>query len=443
MRIQLCYGPGQLDIELPEQALANGARVDVLEKQPIAPIADPDAALRAELAAPRGTLPLDELARGRRDAVIVVSDITRPVPNALLLPPLLDALRRAGLPREAIALQVATGLHRPNTQGELDQMLGTELARSLRIVQHDARDAAAHADLGTTSSGIPIRLDRFYLERDFRILTGMIEPHLMAGFSGGRKALCPGLAATETMRAAHSPAMIEDRIGPGILEGNPLHDALLEVMRRAGADFLANVALDRERRVIGVFCGDPEEAHADGMAFVDRESHAALDEPADLVIVSAGGAPLDATFYQAIKGIATASCIVRPGGAILLCAALSEGVGSASFEKLLRETRSPEEFELRLADDAFFAIDQWMLQHLCQAQRRARVLLYTDGLPLEAAGELLVEAVPTPEVGVERALSRLGPRPRIAVVPQGPYILATVRGEKRPLGRAGDAHPPT
>ena len=137
------------------------------------------------------------------------------------------------------------------------------------------------------------------------------------------------------------------------------------------------------------------------MDFVERESHAALDEPADLVIVSAGGAPLDATFYQAIKGVATASCIVRRGGAILLCAALSEGVGSASFEKLLRETRSPEEFELRLADDAFFAIDQWMLQHLCQAWRRARVLLYTDGLPLEAAGELLVEAVPTPEAGVE------------------------------------------
>ena len=441
MRIQLAYGRGKLAIELPEPPLATGAHVDVLEKEPVAPIADPDAVLRAALAAPRGTPPLHELALGRRDAVIVVSDVTRPVPNAVLLPPILEALHRAGLPPEAIAIQVATGLHRPNTPAELDQMLGSELARSLRIVQHDARDAAAHADLGTTSGGIPIRIDRFYLERDLRILTGMIEPHLMAGYSGGRKVLCPGLAATETMRVAHSPAMIEGRIGPGILEGNPLHEGLLEVLRRAGADFLVNVALDRERRIIGVFCGDPEAAHAEGMDFVERESHAALDEPADLVIVSAGGAPLDASFYQAIKGIATASCIVRPGGAILLCAALSEGVGSASFEKLLRETRSPEEFELRLADDSFFAIDQWMLQHLCQARRRARVLLYTDGLPLEAAGELLVEAVPTPEAGVERALAGLGPRPRIAVLPQGPYLLATVRGEKRPLGAWPESPP--
>ena len=438
MRIQLAYGCGELEIELPEQPLATGVHVDVLEKQPVAPIAHPDAAVRAALAAPRGTPPLHELALGRRDAVIVVSDVTRPVPNAVLLPPILEELRRAGLPPEAITVQVATGLHRPNTPAELGQMLGSELARSLRIVQHDARDAAAHADLGTTSGGIPIRIDRFYLERDFRILTGMIEPHLMAGYSGGRKVLCPGLAATETMRVAHSPALLESRIGPGILEGNPLHEGLLEVLRRAGADFLVNVALDRERRIIGVFCGDPEAAHEEGTDFVERESHAPLDEPADLVIVSAGGAPLDASFYQAIKGIATASCIVRPGGAILLCAALSEGVGSASFEKLLRETRSPEEFELRLADDSFFAIDQWMLQHLCQARRRARVLLYTDGLPLEAAGELLVEAVPTPEAGVERALAGLGPRPRIAVLPQGPYILATVRGEKRPLGRTGD-----
>jgi nickel-dependent lactate racemase len=172
------------------------------------------------------------------------------------------------------------------------------------------------------------------------------------------------------------------------------------------------------------------------MRFVERESLVSLDEPADLVIVSGGGDPLDATFYQAIKGIATASAIVRPGGFILLCASLSEGIGSASFEKLLRESQSAEEFERRLQDDAFFAVDQWMVQHLCQARRRARVMLYTDGLPLHAAGELLVEA--TPAAGVERALASLGSRIRVAVLPQGPYLLATVGGARRPLGRAGD-----
>ncbi len=429
MQVRIAYGRGDLQLELPE-----ALDVRVLEKHSVTPLADPAATLAAALETPIETPPLRELARGRHDAVIVVSDRTRPVPNALILPPILDALRAGGLPPDRVSLEVATGLHRPNTPAELDEMLGTEIARSLRIVQHDARDADSHADLGRTARGIPILIDRYFLERDLKVITGLIEPHLMAGFSGGRKAVCPGLAAVATVRVAHGPAMLEAQLGPGIVEGNPLHEDLLEVLRLVGVDFLVNAALDRERRIAGLFCGDPERAHAVGMDFVERESLVALEEPADLVIASAGGDPLDATFYQAIKGASTAASIVRPCGVILLCASLSEGVGSASFEKLLRETRSPEHFELRLADDRFFAVDQWMVQHLCQARRRARVLLYTDGLPIEAAGELLVEAVPTPRAGIERALAGLGPAPRIAVVPQGPYVLATLRGEKRPLG---------
>ena len=429
MRVALAYGRTQLELDLPD-----GRRVDVLEKHPVPPLADADAAVRRALEDPIGAPPLREIARGRSDAVIVVSDRTRPVPNARILPPVLDALRAGGLPPEAVAIQVATGLHRPNTPAELDEMLGTELARSLRIVQHDARDAESHADLGRTEGGIPIRIDRFYLGSDLRILTGLIEPHLMAGYSGGRKAVCPGLAAVETVRVAHGPAMLEGRVGPGIVEGNPLHAGLLEIQRRVGAHFLVNVALDRERRLAAVFAGDVEVAHARGMDFVERESGVAIDGFADVVITSGGGDPLDATFYQSIKGISTASGIVRPGGVILLCASLSEGVGSASFEKLLRACASPRDFELRLEDDRFFAVDQWMVQHLCQAHRRARILLYTDGLPLAAVRELLVEPVPTPAAGIQRALAGAGPEARIAVLPQGPYVLATVSGEKRPLG---------
>jgi nickel-dependent lactate racemase len=241
----------------------------------------------------------------------------------------------------------------------------------------------------------------------------------------------------ETVRFAHGPALLEGAIGPGLVEGNPLHRALVEVLRKVGADFLVNVAIDRNRRIAGVFCGDPQVAHERGMAFVEDESLVSLAEPADLVITSGGGAPLDATFYQAIKGISTASGIVRPGGVILLCAALSEGIGSASFEKILRECETPEAFEMQLADDGFFAIDQWMVQHLCQAHRRAKLLLYTDGVPQEAAREMLIEPVESAGVGIARALDSLGPDARIAVLPQGPYVLATVGGVKRPLG--GDA----
>jgi nickel-dependent lactate racemase len=436
MRAALAYGRGELAVEIP-----GSAEAVVLEKRPVAPLADPEAALRAGLAAPIAAPPLRELARGRRDAVIVVSDRTRPVPNALLLPPLLDALREGGLPAGAVTLLVATGLHRPCTPAELQQMLGAELARSLRIVQHDARDAAAHVDLGRTSGGLPIRIDRRFVESDLRIVTGLVEPHLMAGYSGGRKAVCPGLAAVETVRVAHGAAMLEGWIGPGLVDGNPLHAQLLEVVRRVGVHFCVNVALDRERRVAAVHCGDVVRSHERAMDFVEAESLVELDEPADLVVTSGGGDPLDATFYQAIKGISTASAIVRPGGAILLCASLSEGLGSASFAALLRETPSAEDFELRLADPDRFAIDQWMVQHLCQARRRARVLLYTDGLPLAAAAGLLVEAVATPEAGIARGLAGAPARPRVAVLPQGPYVLATVRGEKRPLGRGAPVGP--
>jgi nickel-dependent lactate racemase len=429
MRARLAYGDREIDVPLPD-----GRRVDVLEKQDVPVIADPDAVLRRALAHPTATPALGELARGRENAVIVVSDITRPVPNATLLPAILDALREGGLPPEAVTILVATGLHRPNTPDELDRMLGSELARTLRVVQHDARDADAHRDLGRTRGGIPVVIDRSFLDADLRIITGLIEPHLMAGYSGGRKAVCPGLAAVETVRVAHGPAMLEGHVGPGIVDGNPLHEGLLEIQRTVGVDFLVNVALDRERRIAGIFCGDPERAHAEGMRFVERESLVSLDEPADLVITSGGGAPLDSTFYQSIKGIATASAVVKPGGAILLCAALTEGVGSASFEKLLRESADPRAFEARLDDDRFFAIDQWMVQHLCQAHRRARVLVYSDGLPAAAIAELMVEPAASPAAGIAAALAGRGPEARIAVLPQGPYVLATLRGAPRPLG---------
>jgi nickel-dependent lactate racemase len=429
MRVALDHGHGRLEIALPD-----GHPIDVVEKTPVPPLARPERAVREALEMPVGTPPLRVLARGRRNAVIVVSDATRPVPNALLLPPILDALERGGIPARAVSVLVATGLHRPARPDELDEILGPELARTLHVEQHDARDRDAHADLGTSAAGIPVRIDRRYLAADLKILTGLVEPHLMAGYSGGRKAVCPGLAAVETIRVAHGPRMLEARVGAGIVDGNPLHEDLLEIAERAGVDFIANVALDPQRRVSGIFCGDASEAHAQAMHFVEAECRVDLEEPADLVITSGGGYPLDATFYQAIKGVAAAAGVVRPGGTILLCAALSDGVGSPSFEKLLRESASTGDFELRLADDSFFAVDQWMVQHLCQARRRARVLLYTDGLTPAAANELLVEAVPDPATGVQRALADR-PGGRIAVLPQGPYVLATVGGRLQPLGR--------
>jgi len=431
MDIRLDYGRGALDVRLPDDCA-----VSIVEPSKGVPLADPSAAVAAALAAPIGTPPLVELARGRRDAVVVIADKTRPVPYGIVLPPLLAALERAGLPPARVEILVATGLHRPNTPAELAQMINADVVARYRIRNHLAREADQHVHLGRTAHGTEIWLDRGFMGADLKIVTGLIEPHLMAGFSGGRKAVAPGCAGVETMRSLHGAAMLEAPLGPGIVEGNPFHEELLDIARRVGVGFLCDVTVDRNRRLTGVFAGDLEHAHAAGMRFVEQHVRADLDRPADVVIASAGGAPLDDTYYQAIKGMVAALNIVRRGGTIILAAAIAEGIGSAEFQHLLADTRGNDDFMARITSPGFFTIDQWMVQHLCQVRRKAEVILVSGGVRPEAAAGLLVASAPTVEEAVARCLQRYGPRAHIAVLPQGPYVLATVRGRKLSLGRA-------
>ena len=431
MEIRLDYGRKGLSARLPD-----GLLVSVAEPSKGEPLPDPPAAVAHALETPIGACPLADLARGRRDAVVVISDKTRPVPNGIVLPPILRALEAAGIARETIEILVATGLHRANTRDELIEMTSPELVERYRFRNHVARNAEEHVHLGRTRRGTEIWLDRGFLNADLKVVTGLIEPHLMAGYSGGRKGVAPGLAGVETMRSAHGPAMLEDNVGPGIIAGNPFHQDALEIARLAKVDFLVDVSVDRARRLTGVFAGDLERAHAAGMDAVEREVRVDLDEPADIVITSAGGYPLDATFYQAVKGLTGALNVVRRGGTIILAAAVSEGVGSDDFQQLLRGARSNDDFMARITAPGFFRIDQWMVQHLCQVLRKAEVVLVTDGLAPETVRGLLATPAASVEDAVEQALQRYGPRVHVAVLPQGPYVLATVRGRKLALGRA-------
>ena len=431
MDIRLDYGRTGLQLRLPD-----GVAVSVAAPTEATPAADPAAAVAQALRGPIGARPLAELARGRRDAVIVISDKTRPVPNALVLPPILRTLEDAGIDRSRIEILVATGLHRPNTLAELVEMTSPELVARYRFRNHLARSADRHVHLGHTQRGTEIWLDRGFMETDLKIVTGLIEPHLMAGYSGGRKAVAPGLAGVETMRSAHGPTMLESHLGPGIIDGNPFHEDLLEIVRRVRVDFMVNVAIDRARRLTGVFAGDIERAHDVGMRAVEHDVRVDLDRPADVVITSAGGYPLDATFYQSIKGLVGALNVVRRGGTIILAAALSEGIGSDDFQQLLRSTRGNDDYMARIMSPGFFRIDQWMVQHLCQVLRKAEVLVVTDGLPADALRGLLVMPAPTVAAALAQALARHGSHAHVAVLPQGPYVLATVRGRKLSLGRA-------
>lgn len=431
MEIRLDYGRTGLTVQLPDDI-----DVSVLEPRPAAPLADPVAAVAAALAAPIASPPLVELARGRRDAAVVISDKTRPIPYGVVLPPLLAALEAGGIARERIEILVATGLHRPNTPEELAAMTSPEIVTSYRIRNHIARDASQHVHLGRTERGTELWIDRGYVEADLKVITGLIEPHLMAGYSGGRKAVAPGCAGVDTMRSLHGAAMLEARIGPGLLDGNPFHAELIGIARRVGVDFMCDVTIDRARRVTGVFAGDLEAAHAAGVQTVEQHVAVTLDRAADVVITSAAGFPLDDTYYQSIKGLVAALNVVRRGGTIILAAAITEGIGSAEFQRLLAETQQPDDFMRRITQPDFFTIDQWMLQHLCQVRRKAEVIVVSHGLAAHGAVNLLADTAPTVEAALERCRRRYGARPHVAVMPEGPYVLPTVQGRRLALGTA-------
>lgn len=431
MDIRLDYGRVGLDVRLPDSL-----HVSVVNPSKGEPLPDATGAVEQALLQPIGTRPLCELARGRRDAVVVISDKTRPVPNGIVLPPILRTLETAGIARERIEILVATGLHRANTRAELIEMTSPEIVERYRLRNHVARNADEHVLLGRTTRGTEIWLDRGFVGADLKIVTGLIEPHLMAGYSGGRKAVAPGLAGVETMRSAHGPAMLEDNVGPGITAGNPFHEDLMEIARLARVDFMVDVSIDRARRLTGVFAGDIERAHAAGMQAVEQEVRVDLTAPADIVITSAGGYPLDQTLYQSIKGLTGALNIVRRGGTIILAAALTEGIGSQDFQELLRDAGSNDDFMARITSPGFFRIDQWMVQHLCQVLRKAQVTVVSDGLSPDVVRTQLVEPAPTVEEALQQALTRHGSAAHVAVLPQGPYVLATVRGRKLALGRA-------
>jgi len=260
MLVRMSYGKQGLEVNVPDSNLA-----DILRMIKTKPLDSPSEAVRKALDEPIASDSLGRLAQGKESVCIVVSDITRPVPNKIILPPMLDVLERSGIRRENIVILIATGIHRPNEGAELDEMLGADIAQSYRIVNHIAREQETHEYLGTTSRGIPVYVDKTYLNADLRILTGLIEPHLMAGYSGGRKAICPGLCPVETMKMMHGPLILEDeRATTGIIDGNPFHEGAQEIARMAGVDFIVNVDMNEKREVTGVFAGDLEKAHEEG-----------------------------------------------------------------------------------------------------------------------------------------------------------------------------------
>lgn len=422
MRIKLDYGRTGLDVELPD-----GQIVGPLKIRDAEPLADPEGAIRAVLDRPTGTPPLAELARGRKSACIVICDVTRPVPNRLLLPPMLNILEAQGIPRDEIMILVATGLHRPNQGTELEEMVGPEIVKHYRIENHFGKKLSDHEFLGITPNGVPAYIDKRYVHADLKITTGLIEPHLMAGYSGGRKVICPGIAALETVKIWHGPKFLEHpKADCGFVEGNPVHEENTRIAKMAGCDFIVNVCIDGQRRITWVGAGDMEKAWHEGVRFVEGIVRVPVSEPMDVVVTSCAGYPLDTTWYQAIKGLTGALPIVKQGGTIVLAASLTEGIGSAEFQHLLADNPDLNLFLQRILGKDYFVMDQWQLEEFVKVVKRCKVKVVTNGLSAEVLKKCHVEPVATVEQAVADCLKEYGPKAKIAVIPKGPYVLPYV-----------------
>ena len=426
MKITMDYGTEGLEIELPKSATVLGM-CDTPALKTV------NRAIEKSLLEPIESPSLRELARGAKDACVVISDITRPVPNKIILPPILRILEQEGIAREDIVLLIATGLHRPNEGEELRSLVGSEIAQKYRVINHRAKEKETLTYIGDTSGGAPVWINSVYLQADLKIATSLIEPHLMAGYSGGRKAICPGLMGVETMKVLHGPKLLASpKCVEGEIQDNPFHHEALAVAKRARVDFTLNVSMNERREITGVFAGDLEAAHSAGVRFVKSQNGSILENKADIVITSGAGAPLDSTFYQSIKGLTAVLPIVAEGGTIIMVSSCDEGIGSSEFEKLLLSNDFPEDFLGKLEDPNFFVIDQWQLQELCKVVKKARVILYSHGIPETFKDKLFVEVVESFESGFADSVARYMEEPKIeepkiAVVPKGPYVLTKLR----------------
>jgi nickel-dependent lactate racemase len=419
MKTHFAFGKNGIDVEVPE-----GFDCQVVRSRAAQALDEVAGALEAALDHPIHSEPLEKLAAGKRTAAISVCDITRPAPNRITLPPLLTRLHAAGIPREGVTILIATGLHRAATSEELDIILGPEIAATYRVASHDARDFTGHRAVGTTRRGTPVYVDERFVSADLHITLGFIEPHLMLGFSGGRKLIVPGVAAQETIKVIHSPRFMREPLSTeGSIEGNPLHAELLEAAALARHDFILDVTLTQEREISGVFAGDPVKAHAAGVEFMASTSLTPLDGLVDAVITSSAGYPLDITFYQCVKGLTAAQHIVKPGGKMLLLAECAEGVGSHEYARLFKAYRGHAEF-LKEIESTPVEIDQWQLEKLALVGLKNELLFYTPGVAREALGSLGANAFGDVNEAVDAIFSGLAPGARVALLPEGPYTFA-------------------
>jgi len=419
MRLRLAYGRDGLDVEVPDGAV-------VVEPQVVAPLEDEMGAVRGALRSPESGRPMGDLVGPGDRVVVVFPDLTRPMPNTTVLPPLLAELELAGAGPDRVELLCATGTHRVATAAEMRALVGPEIVDRYPIRQHVADDGD-HVRVGEVE-GTPVLLDRHYVEADVRILTGFVEPHFFAGWSGGPKGTCPGLAATSTILEAHSPSRIADAGATWLTtKGNPVHEFVTAATALCPPDLVVDVTIDSRRRLTGVFVGVLPDSHRAACAFAAGAVTQVVDGRFDVVVTTNGGYPLDRNLYQAVKGMAAAERVVLDGGIIVMAAACVDGVpDEGAFAGLLRAASSVDQLARPVGPGR---VDVWQAQVLGRVLGRADVWMFAEGLSDAAVGSGMMRPVHGLDAAVAEALDRMGRGARTCVLPQGPLTVATPRDE--------------
>jgi lactate racemase len=422
MQVELNYGRRSLPVELPDDL-----QVTMVRKPAMPVLTDSVAAVRRALQNPVGSTSLDNLARGARSATIAICDITRPVPNHLFLRPLIESMLRAGIPATGIRVLVATGLHRPNLGAELDELVGDPwVLRTVRVENHYATRDEDHVLLGSTSTrGTVVRLDRRFVEADLKIATGLVEPHFMAGYSGGRKVIAPGLAHSETITTFHSARFMAD---PNAIncnfEGNPLHEEQLEIVRMLGGALALNTVVDEARNLSFVNFGEIVASHVEAVGFVRNYAEVPVKRRFKTVVTSAAGYPLDKTYYQTVKGMVGPIDILEPGGRLIIASECSEGLGSAEFAKAQRNLiqLGSDEFLRRILLRSHAEIDEWQTQMQLKPMAIGTLQLYSTGLSSAERALTGLKCVDSVRSAVLDSVAASGD-PAVAIIPEGPYVV--------------------
>ncbi len=424
--IEIPFGKIFLRIPVPAKCIPT-----VLRKPLMPVLADPKQAVERALQTPVACDSIRELAKNNPSVCIVICDITRPVPNGLLLPSLVRVLLDSGVDIDKIKILVATGLHRPNLDDELLELIGDKwIFENVRIENHDARDAESMVRLGETATDkIPIVLNRRLVEAQLRIVTGLVEPHFMAGYSGGRKVIAPGVAGEETIRTFHNHRFMSDANATNCnLQDNPLHRGQLEILKTLGAVFAVNTVIDEQRNLSFVNFGECQQSHIEAVNFVRQYAEIPVEHKFATVVTSAAGYPLDKTYYQTVKGMVGPIQILSDGGTLIIASACEEGLGSPEFREsqlsLIRQGATA--FLDSIRDKPLADIDGWQSQMQTRATNIGRVLLYSPGLSPSDRQATGVEMIDSIEHAIAESIARSG-NPNVAFIPEGPYVIPLIK----------------